>query len=90
MSTHQIPLNPSIVVGEHVLTVPVDDAVNDAFDRWLEDHRASLAESLAPYGVNLLDLLPAKLRRIITVEELRDALAGHNGATTTVTWTQDE
>ncbi|WP_336698198.1 hypothetical protein [Curtobacterium sp. USHLN213] len=68
--------NQSVAVGhdDQRVSVVVDTEVAKAITRWAERNSADLDAELAPFGLHSTDIFEPEYRRVVTREELVEAL----------------
>lgn len=68
--------NQSIAIGneDQRLSVVVDKDVAKVIGRWAERNSAELDADLAPFGLHSTDIFEPEYRRVVTREEVIEAL----------------
>jgi len=63
-------VSKAIVVGDNVLTVPVEPAIQRIIEEWASDHIEDLHARLAEFGINAHSLTAPEYHRVVTEADL--------------------
>lgn len=62
---------PRIVIDEHIVTVPVSDAAQDAINDFIREHQEELDRVLAPHHLVTTDLIRPVYERRVRIEDIQ-------------------